>query len=171
MTLEELTLIENASIRAFLARHAGLLDGAVLDYGCGRQPYRDIVEAAGGAYTGYDRAELPANMSGVDVGAGLPLSYWWNAIICTQVIQFVPEPAEFLSDLRRALGTGGALLLTWPTNWPEVNDTDLHRFTAAGMGRLLADAGFKITSEFARRATWDMVDYDLAYGYGAVALV
>lgn len=142
----DLRELERNSIRAFVqsAADEGYLSGRVLDYGCGKQPYRDIVEAAGGVYTGVDRVGWPANVSGEDLGPSLGPKHIFNAVLCTQVVQYVEEPEEFFWPFRDHLTRPGHLVLTYPTNWPEVEPEDLHRLTKAGMERLLTEAGFTI---------------------------
>ena len=170
MTLDELTASENESIRAFVELHAELLAGSVLDIGCGRSPYRDIVEGAGGDYVGFDRASLPANMSGTDIGPDLhdlpPASF--DAVLLTQVIQFHEDPFELLLDCRRLLRDRGALVMTGPTCWPEVNPEDLFRFTRQGISLMLREAAFDIAACVERRL-FDLGEVKLAYGWGVVA--
>jgi hypothetical protein len=207
---EELTRIENESIRSFVQKAAdeGYLAGRVLDFGCGKQPYRDIVEKAGGTYFGFDLPEFPANMSRKRV---VPLGYniavedrdgfdtalhsWtiehgsFNTVLCTQVIQYVPLTIEtraghnenlidWLMSLRILMEEDSeTLVLTYPTNWPEVQDVDLHRFTKAGMEKLLTEADFEILVH-ERRATVVAVEGEGSYqvalgtfalGYGVIA--
>lgn len=132
---------EGASIRAFLQEHSGVFEGAdVLDFGCGRQQYRPIIEAAGGRYHGYDRVDFPGNISGEDIGAADTTNY--NVIVCTQVIQYVPDALGLLAEFHALLSVGGTLLMTGPTTWPEVEKEDIHRFTRAGIERLALSAGF-----------------------------
>lgn len=141
--------IERASIEMFLVdcSRQGLLVGDVLDYGAGHGPYRTIVEHAGARYVPYDRMSHPASVVLTDVGPDDPLNMWvWNAIIATQVIQYVPEPRRLLRDFRRALGPGGALLITGPTNWPCVEKEDLRRWTREGIVAELGAAGFGAVS-------------------------
>lgn len=143
---------ETASIRAFLESHADKLGGTVLDYGCGRQPYRDIVEAAGGHYVGYDRHDyggsvVTENHPPRRRDSGNPLRWHgtrWDTVICTQVIQYVDDPGEFVEDIYRYLGEGAWLLITGPTNWPVVEHADLWRFTINGVARILEYAGFTV---------------------------
>lgn len=156
--MSQLRDYERESIRAFVqsAADEGYLSGRVLDYGCGKQPYRDIVEAAGGESYGYDMANFPANVSGEDVGEYEEAWFSddaFDAILCTQVVQYIPLgdgrhghtlPTIFATWQREVLAASGLLVMTYPTNWPEVEDADLHRFTRAGMERLLTDAGFTI---------------------------
>lgn len=174
-----LTKIENDSIRAFVhsAADEGYLRGRVLDYGCGKQPYRDIVEKQGGEYVPFDRAGFPGNVSAEDIGAVLPLDS--DSVLCTQVVQYIPDVGVTLAGFRGMLRfsrgrRSGCLVLTYPTNWPEVEAEDLHRFTKAGMELLLIEAGFSILRH-ERRATvhgsydGEYAGYEFALGYGVVA--
>lgn len=139
---------EAQSIRGFLKSHSDKLTGRVLDIGCGQQPYRDIVEAAGGTYLGWDRPDLPGSV-GADAGPDWDdLEFaGFDAVMFTQVWQYVPLGAlcDALYDLahgRSVLAPAGWLLATGPTNWPVVEQDDLHRFTTSGVLQLLHDAGF-----------------------------
>lgn len=181
---------ERESIRRFVQAAAddGYFSGRVLDYGCGRQPYREIVEAArlNIGYEGFDLAEFPGNVSGTDVGDDE--MFWdanaWDAILCTQVVQYVAPGADvidLIAGLHQRLFSGGHLVLTYPTNWPEVEDADQHRFTRAGMERLLTDEGFTIVRHEARGSVHDpqfntavgkrvrAVGEEFVLGYGVVA--
>jgi SAM-dependent methyltransferase len=170
--VSELREKEAESIRAFvqLAADDGFLSGRVLDYGCGKQPYRDIVEAAGGHYEGYDEADFPGNVSEEDIGGDL---FWdanaWDAILCTQVVQYVPDPLEdLLKVIYGRLFSGGVLVLTYPTNWPEVEPVDLHRFTKLGMTRLVEEAGFEIIRHDWRHGFY-YAGLPFTVGYGVIA--
>lgn len=184
MTLRDL---ERDSIRAFVQQAAseGYLSGRVLDYGCGQQPYRDIVEAAGGEYSPFDRLDHPANVSGRDYGGDADWHGSYDAVLCTQVVQYVADVPDFFSEIRYALDNVNRsrwLVLTYPTNWPEVEPEDLHRFTKAGMERLLTEAGFTIVmhqrrgdpklmvchEEILGRRVWAS-EYTLGYGVVAKA--
>ncbi len=164
MTLLDL---ERRSIRDFVASCPWPSHGLVLDYGCGAQPYRDIVTAKGATYVGYDRAGLPVNRAG-NIGPDEPLAPFkkYAAVLCNQVIQFVPDPYRMLRDLRDATHGGyGLLCLTGPTNWPEINDEDLHRHTVAGAVRLATAAGWTV-ERAERRAHVAADGYDFSLGYG-----
>ncbi len=137
--------IERASIEMFLVECArnGLFAGNVLDYGAGNGTYRGIVESTGANYVPYDRMSLPASVALTDVGPDEPLEgFTWDAIVCTQVLQYVPNPKRTLRDLRHALMEGGPLIITGPTNWPCVEKEDLRRWTREGIVAELGMAGF-----------------------------
>lgn len=163
---DELRDLERASIRAFVESCADDLGGAVLDLGCGREPYRQVIEAAGGTYTPFDRARFPGNVSGEDIGAELHIgdAEIFDAVLSTQVVQYVDSPVRWLAKIQGLLKVGGVLVLTGPTNWPVVEDTDLWRFTPAGARRLLHDIGFDVV-RVEPRAVAD----GWLLGWGAVA--
>lgn len=170
MTADSILDLERSSIRSFVESAAALLAGKVLDVGCGLQPYRDIVEAAGGHYVGYDRTSYPANVSGENLGPDCEA--WthlgFDAILCNQVIQYHEEPFELLVELRHILTPGGHLVITGPTCWPEREPEDLFRFTQAGIGTLLRCAGFEIVRLEPRAGVAVAPGFDLSLGWGAV---
>ncbi len=163
--------IERASIEMFLVDCArdGLLTGNVLDYGAGMCPHRTVVEGAGARYVPFDRMSHPASVVLTDIGPDDPLGMWeWNAIISTQVIQYVPNPRLLLREFRRSLAPGGALLLTGPTNWPCVEKEDLRRWTREGIVAELGGAGFSaVTCDYRAHVTVEGERWPL--GWWAVA--
>lgn len=141
--------IEQKSIEAYLraAAKRGLFRGEVLDFGCGKQPYRKIVEEADAKYRPYDRVEFPATVTTTSVGDDYPLvpaggEGKWDAILCTQVLQYVPRPHDVINGFWWSLKPGGHVVITAPTNWPVVERDDRMRFTLDGLMRMLAEAGF-----------------------------
>jgi hypothetical protein len=95
----------------------------------------------------------------------------YDAILCTQVMQYMPFPADELHKMRNLLlGSRGWLVLTYPTHWPEVEHDDLWRFTRAGMTRLLVAAGFLIERHERRHVFYRDGD-EFAVGYGVLARV
>ena len=110
---------ETASIRTFLHCHLDKLTGTVLDLGCGKQPYRAIIEQAGGEYFGWDRSDLPGSVVPDDVGldGDVELVGEYDTIVMTQVWQYVPL-RELTLDLSlfasgdSLLQRGGWLLAT-----------------------------------------------------------
>jgi SAM-dependent methyltransferase len=168
---DELTKIENASILKFLNSVAdeGYFKGRVLDYGCGRSPYRRLIERSGGDYHGFDRLDIPEAEWEEEVGLDFVVSNEFDTILCTQVIQYVRDLLRLFKAFLYSLESrSGILVLSYPTNWPEVEETDLRRFTKAGMAALLTEAGFSILRH-ERRATIHSTGYEWAFGYGAIA--
>lgn len=134
--------IERASIRQFLTDHQHLLTGRVLDYGSGKQPYRDIVESAGGKYVPFDLVGLPGSCAAEDSPHGWEGHY--DAVVLTQVAQYLEDPEGILYEIWLLLRErGGVLLATGPVNWPIVEKDDLRRYTPEGFHRVLDEAGFR----------------------------
>lgn len=168
--------LERESLREFVASCA--FGGPVLDYGCGAAPYRAIVEGQGARWYGYDLPSMPAHVAGLaheDPGRvwGNPLlAARYTTILCTQVIQYVPNPFALLTMfqqvLARAPDAAGQLVLTGPTNWPVVEKEDLWRYTPAGIRHLLESVGFEV-ARLEERAHIASPGGPMLLGWGAVA--
>lgn len=163
--------LERQSIRGFLQAVADkrvFHEHDVLDYGCGQQPYREIIVMGGGRYHGYDLTVFPASTVEEDVEEPGMFRRRWTVIVCTQVVQYVPDVPSFIRILYGLLEKGGALVITWPTNWPEVEQEDLHRFTLAGMCSLLYASKFREV-QGGPRAFVETQGGTFYLGHGAIA--
>lgn len=171
LTADAILQLERDSIEKFVLSCRESFHGRVLDYGAGKMPYRQIVLDQGADYVPHDRAAYPANVSDGDIGMEFPLDlkHEWDAILCNQVIQYVPEPFELLRDFRYALKPGGSLVLTGPTNWRVIEDADLWRFTRNGANIMLEEAGFTVERIEWRASIGLMPGFDLPLGWGALA--
>ncbi len=152
--------LERWSIRTFVEKHNDKLVGRTLDYGCGRQPYRDLV---GGTYVAYDKNP--------EYGCTEPP--WkhglFDAILCTQVIEYITDPLLLLMKFNNILRPGGFLVMTYPTNWDEVEGDDLFRFTRNGMELVLGRASFKVLAHEKRADVYTQDGFRFPLGYGVVA--
>jgi len=71
----------------------------------------------------------------------------FDVVVCTQVLEHVPEPAAVLLELRRVLKDGGTLYLTAPLYYPEHEvPYDFFRYTQFGFRKLFEDAGLQVDS-------------------------
>lgn len=98
-----------------------LRDGVVvLDAGCGEQPLRRRIEASGARYVGLDVRQNRAGS--VDVVASLdsvPRSdESVDVIVCTEVLEHVPDTAAAFAEMARLVRAGGAILITTPFAYP-----------------------------------------------------
>lgn len=144
--------VERASIREFMESHREYLKGRVLDFGAGDQPYRDLVE---GDYEPHEKDER------------FPSGYY-DAVMCNQVLQYVDDPAHVLRwAVRGSLKVGGVALITYPTNWDEVEPSDKWRFTKSGMEQLLKAADLKVLAH-ELRAVVKVGQFSFPLGYGVV---
>jgi len=115
---------------------SGNLD--VLDIGGRIQPYRPLLHGRPRRYVAVDMRASPL----VDVIARaeqLPLrSDEFDLVICTQVLEYVPELRAVIAEIYRVLKPGGSLLLSMPAIFPPDSVQDLWRFTPASIRLLLS---------------------------------
>ena len=74
-----------------------------------------------------------------------------DAVLCTEVIEHVTDPAGMLSEFSRVLAPGGSVVLTSPFTWHLHDEPhDYWRFTEFGLRLIFERAGFRV---MALRAT------------------
>jgi len=119
--------------------------GRVLDYGCADAPYRRFfaadVEFVGADLPGNPDASLELNGDGT-----VPVAdESFDAVLSTQVLEHVDDPALYLRECLRVLRPGGHLLLsTHGTFIYHPDPEDYWRWTCAGLKKAVADAGFAV---------------------------
>jgi SAM-dependent methyltransferase len=119
----------------------------VLDIGSGRlPPYKDVFDW--GAYVSIDRFE-DADVLGD--AAVLPFaSNRADLILCTEVLEHLPDPVQALTEMKRVLAPRGFLIITVPLIWGEHDYVDYQRWTESGLRKMLRSAGFRV-QEIERR--------------------
>lgn len=119
--------------------------GRVLDYGCADAPYHGWfppdVEVVG--------ADLPGNPGAAlvldDAGRVPVADASFDAVLSTQVLEHVDDPAAYLRECERVLRPGGRLLLsTHGIFYLHPDPVDYWRWTSAGVQRVVADAGLQV---------------------------
>lgn len=119
--------------------------GRVLDYGCADLPYRYMfgpdVEFVGADLPGNPHATLELNPD-----ATVPVEDGgFDAVLSTQVLEHVSDPALYLSECFRVLRGGGRMLLSTHGIFVYHPDpVDYWRWTCAGLQHIVTDAGFEI---------------------------
>jgi SAM-dependent methyltransferase len=127
------------------------LTGEVLDVGCGRKPYRDLVPAA--CYVGLD-VNTPATraLGAADVfydGRVFPFrDASFDSALCSKVLEHVFEPEKFLSEIHRVLRPTGHLVLAVPFVRDEHEQPqDFARYSSYGLRALLERNGFEVVAQ------------------------
>ena len=145
-TIDSKHYLSGRHIEEFVERHGPALAGRVLDYGCGNKPYAESLPNAA-TLVGVDIEQ--SSESRVDVliepGERLPFSDgWFDAALCTEVLEHVEEPWLLLEQLGRVVRPGGALIVSAPFVWPlHEEPRDFMRFSPHGLAHLLERAGFE----------------------------
>lgn len=143
--------IERYGILEFMTQVSSLFNGRVLDFGSGTSPYKHLIS---GTYVPLEKGD---SVSGL-----------FDCIICNQVLQYIEHPTTLIRWFRNKLRDNGYLVMTYATNWDEVEDSDLQRFTKCGMTHLLHTADFEILRH-ERRSQICFHNFKFPLGYGVVA--
>lgn len=110
----------------------------VLDVGGRIQPYRPLLQSRVRRYIGIDVRWTPL----VDIVARAeqtPLpNDRFDLIICTQVLEYVPEPQRAIAEFHRVLKPGGCLFLSVPAAGLQDSDAEYWRFLPAALRHLLS---------------------------------
>lgn len=141
---------ERRTILEFLAQAARDLPGGarVADVGAGEAPYRELFDHVD--YVAIDWQETLHEGPGEGVvivarAEDIPVEDGsFDAVLLTQVLEHVPDPARVLDELHRVLCPDGRLYLTAPLVW-ELHELphDYYRYTEPGLRHLLDAAGFQ----------------------------
>lgn len=128
----------NRDFRAHLPK----LTGSVLDIGCGEKPYASLLSSAR-EYVGADVIAAPTVDVVITPNQPLPLpDERFDAVMITQVMEFVDEPSGLVSEIRRVLKPNGIVLATFPFIFNEHGPGDCRRYSGNAVGSLFA--GFSL---------------------------
>lgn len=120
----------------------------VLDVGGRYQPYRPLLGTQVGRYVAIDliRTEL---VSAVADAAALPFaSDTFDLAIATQVLEYIPDPAEAVKQIHRVLKPGGAFMASVAAFAPRFVGEECWRFLPRGLSTILSPfATVEIISE------------------------
>ena len=160
-----------------LARHVdaiarGLSGSIVVDVGCGQSPYRAMLSGFA-HYIGLDSPGRPDSGSRPDLmgdALALPLrAFSVDAVVCTEVIEHVVDPAQLLAEAHRVLKSGGSLILSAPFTWHLHDEPhDYFRFTRYGAEYLLQQAGFEMVEAVPVGGLWARVGLTMIAGLNRV---
>lgn len=147
---------------------ASEIHGRTLDVGCGQKPYRSLFLSS--EYIGLE-IDTPENRKRkqADVyydGNVFPFhESEFDSVVINEVFEHVFNPDGFLSEVRRVLKPGGALLMTVPFVWDEHEPPwDYARYSSYGLSAILGKHGFRV--EVLRKSIDDIrVVFQLLTGY------
>jgi SAM-dependent methyltransferase len=139
---------ERRSILDFMivAARATQAGARLADVGAGDAPYRELfahvdyvtIDWEQSPHEGVQTLDIVASADSIPVEDAA-----FDAVLCTQVLEHVPDPLAVVRELRRIVRPSGRLYLTAPLTW-ELHELpyDFYRYTSEGLRHLLEQAGF-----------------------------
>ena len=128
-----------------------ILQGKMLDFGCGSKPYRSLIHVD--EYVGLDMENPGHSHEGesIDVyydGKTIPFANNpFDSVLSSEVFEHVFNLEEMLQEIHRVLKPGATGLFTTPFAWNEHEvPVDFGRYTSFGMKHLLERNGFEVIS-------------------------
>jgi len=148
-------------LRKALASASQYAHGIMLDVGCGFRPYEDIFRAEVTHYIGVDYP-VGIEKARVDLIADaldLPLADdSVDTALATELMEHLPDPDQFLSQITRVLRPFGTLILSVPFMEPlHEEPRDYYRFTPYSLRLLLGRYGFDVIEIVPKGGWWSVV--------------
>jgi SAM-dependent methyltransferase len=142
------TLLDEA-----IVSHANLAHGVLLDVGCGLKPYEQIFAPHVDRYVGIEYSpESGFRGNRADFcgdAAALPLrDNSVDTILCTEVMEHVPNPEQTIAEFSRVLRKNGVLIVTAPFFYPVHDTYDFFRYSPDGIAVIMKRHG--LTVEFVK---------------------
>lgn len=129
-----------------------MFNGKLLDAGCGKMPYRDLIlkESSINTYVGLDIESALVYDSNVKPnftwdGITMPFNdFEFDVVFATEVLEHCPDPQQFINESYRVLKQDGVFFFTVPFLWPlhEVPN-DSFRYTPFTLEKMFNKAGFR----------------------------
>jgi SAM-dependent methyltransferase len=114
-------------------------DLSVLDVGGRLQPYRPLLGDRVQRYVAVD-PQITSLVNVAAAGEALPFrDEEFDFVICTQVLEYFPDPQRAVSEIRRVLRKGGVLFLSAPAVFVQDNANEYWRFLPEGLRYILRD--------------------------------
>jgi len=169
--------IVDKSIRDGLQDSLEYVQGILLDIGCGDSPYFDLFSTRIDSYVGINffqeeaKDRHPSCAYLIGQGEHLPLrDNSVDTVLCTEVLEHVPEPDFLMQEIRRVLKPGGCLLVTVPQIWYLHHQPhDYRRYTKHGLEYLFKKYRFKVLKLKERGNFWlalgQMINYYFDYSF------
>ncbi len=135
------------------------LRGRLVDIGCGKKPYAEMVRGLVDEHIGVDQSE---SMHGTDQVDLLGTAYAipapdasFDSALCTAVLEHLEEPEAAIRECFRVLRPGGTAVYTVPFIWHlHEEPRDFFRYSKYGLKYLFEKAGFEITEIEALSGFW-----------------
>jgi len=133
-----------------VSKHAPVLKGKLLDFGCGSKPYRSLFKVD--QYIGLDISDNPGHShDGEDIdvfydGKKIPFEdNYFDSVFSSEVFEHVFNLDEMLIEINRVMKLDGKILITCPFAICEHEQPhDYARYTSFAIKHLFEKNGFEI---------------------------
>jgi SAM-dependent methyltransferase len=153
---------------------APLARGRLLDVGCGDKPYEHLFSPHVTSYLGVEHessfgttsASGRSSTRGPDrtySGTRLPFDdESFETVLCVQVLEHTPRPAELVAEMGRVLTKDGLLILMAPFSFRlHEEPNDFFRYTVHGLRELCGRAGLTIVEARPQGSLWTLMGHKL----------
>ncbi len=146
----------------------------VLDAGAGIAPYRKHFEHV--TYETADFGEVDKPYSHLDYTCRLeelPMAdETYDLVLCSQVLEHIPDPLPVLREIRRVLKPGGQAWLSAPLFFEEHEvPYDFYRYTQFAWRQMAAEAGLTVESLDWLEGYYGTISYQLLMASNSLPLV
>jgi SAM-dependent methyltransferase len=134
---------------------ASELRGELLDVGCGAAPYAAYFPHVS-SKRNCDYNAARGTVDFVSSAVALPVKdASFDSILCTEVLEHVPDPHATWGEFHRVLRPGGKVLLSTPMYWPSHEQPfDFYRYPEHGLRYCAERNGFEILALIPRGGVW-----------------
>ena len=143
--------LQRENIRKGLEECKTFAQGRLLDIGCGSKPYQEMFAPYVSQHVGtdYSDTEFKAIMDVAADVTALPFAdASFDTLLCTEVIEHVPNPNLAFQEMARVLKPGGYLLLTTPQTWETHRAPyDYFRYTRFGLSYLAKTNSLEVVKQ------------------------
>lgn len=171
--------ISHSTLRAAIQRAGqGISADWLFDVGCGEKPYRRFFAAR--HYIGVDLPTFGPQAADIFATA-LQLPFQdaaCDVMLCTEVLEHVPEPDLLFREIARLMKPGGILVLTTPQTWGlHLEPHDYFRYTRYGLEALATRTGLIVQSVQPTCGVWATLGqraadiFNLRYGIGSPLVI
>lgn len=130
-------------------KYAHLLDGKMMDFGCGSKPYEKLFSVEKYIGVDYNGEGHPHINEKIDVfydGKTLPFEdNYFDSVFSSEVFEHVFNLEEILIEIKRVMKPGAKILVTCPFAIPEHEvPNDYGRYSSFGLKHLFEKNGFRV---------------------------